>query len=130
MELNDSSIPVSHGETCPGRTSSICCSAKGESQRTAIARRASFAVAAVVERQIECGVTTVNDGDYVKARAGGNYGSYIYDRLEGSQHGPARSGPSGAKGSARRDVIGSSSPRSTTPACGSPEQGSRSGQGS
>jgi 5-methyltetrahydropteroyltriglutamate--homocysteine methyltransferase len=52
--------------------------AAGESERVALNRRLSSAVAEVVERQIACGVDIVNDGEYVKA---GSYTGYINQRV-------------------------------------------------
>src|SRR5829696_7768022 len=38
------------------------------------------AIAEVVDRQIECGVDVVNDGEYIKA---GSYSGYIHERVTG-----------------------------------------------
>jgi 5-methyltetrahydropteroyltriglutamate--homocysteine methyltransferase len=46
----------------------------------ALAERLPSAVAEVIDRQIECGVDVVDDGEYVKA---GNYGGYIHSRVTG-----------------------------------------------
>jgi len=46
----------------------------------ALAERLPSAVAGVIDRQIECGVDVVDDGEYVKA---GNYGGYIHSRVTG-----------------------------------------------
>lgn len=43
-------------------------------------RRLPSAVAEVVDKQIECGVDVVNDGEYVKA---GSYTGYIHERVTG-----------------------------------------------
>ena len=37
----------------------------------------------VVEKQIECGVDIINDGEYVKASHPGTYAAYIWDRITG-----------------------------------------------
>ena len=41
------------------------------------------AVQYVVDRQLECGVDVVNDGEYVKAAGGGSYTGYIHQRVTG-----------------------------------------------
>jgi hypothetical protein len=51
----------------------------------AFQQRLPRAVQAIVDRQIELGVDTVNDGEYVKA---GSYGGYIHDRLTGFEWQP------------------------------------------
>lgn len=48
-----------------------------------IAQRLPGAVQYVVDRQIECGVDVLNDGEYVKAAGGGNYTGYIHQRVSG-----------------------------------------------
>lgn len=54
-------------------------------------RRLPSAVVEVVDRQIECGIDVVNDGEYVKAA--GNFSSYIQDRVTGWEDLPATRPP-------------------------------------
>lgn len=49
-------------------------------------RRLPAAVKYIVDRQIECGIDVVNDGEYVKA---GSYGGYIQERVTGFETRPA-----------------------------------------
>ena len=53
--------------------------------------RLPSAVEEVVDRQIECGVDVVNDGEYVKAA--GNFSNYIQDRVAGWEDLPATRPP-------------------------------------
>src|ERR1051325_9728341 len=41
------------------------------------------AVRYVVDRQLDCGVDVINDGEYVKAAGGGSYTGYIHQRVTG-----------------------------------------------
>ena len=55
----------------------------------------------IVDRQIECGVDIVNDGEYAKA---GSYGGYLHDRVTGYSMVPADpSRPPKREGTAERD---------------------------
>ncbi|MDQ7910141.1 epoxyalkane--coenzyme M transferase [Phytohabitans sp. ZYX-F-186] len=51
--------------------------------RDEIARRLPGAVAEVVQRQVDCGLDVVNDGEYVKAAHATGYRGYIHDRVTG-----------------------------------------------
>lgn len=73
-------ILVSHAGNLPRPDDLNQLLAAGESARSALNQRLPSAVAEVVERQIACGVDTVNDGEYVKA---GSYTGYIHQRLTG-----------------------------------------------
>jgi len=83
MKPNTAKIPVSHGGNLPRPESLDELLFQGESQRAAITAVLPGAVQGVIDRQIACGIDLVNDGEYVKAAGGGNYGSYIFDRLTG-----------------------------------------------
>jgi 5-methyltetrahydropteroyltriglutamate--homocysteine methyltransferase len=48
-----------------------------------VAARLPDAVRYVVDRQLDCGVDVVNDGEYVKAAGGGSYTGYIHQRVTG-----------------------------------------------
>ncbi|HVT69143.1 MAG TPA: epoxyalkane--coenzyme M transferase [Trebonia sp.] len=48
-----------------------------------VAARLPGAVQYVVDRQIDCGIDVINDGEYVKAAGGGSYAGYIHQRVTG-----------------------------------------------
>ena len=58
-----------------------------EQDTDGFARRLPSAVQEVVDRQIDCGVDVVNDGEYVKAA--GNFANYIQGRVSGWEDLPA-----------------------------------------
>jgi 5-methyltetrahydropteroyltriglutamate--homocysteine methyltransferase len=64
-------------------------------------KRLPRAVQYIVDRQIECGVDIVNDGEYAKA---GSYGGYLQDRVTGFSNVPADPNkPPKRAGTAERD---------------------------
>jgi 5-methyltetrahydropteroyltriglutamate--homocysteine methyltransferase len=73
-------ILVSHAGNLPRPDEVNQLLAEGPSRRDAFKARLPSAVAEVVNRQIECGVDVVNDGEYVKA---GSYTGYIHERVKG-----------------------------------------------
>ena len=73
-------ILVSHAGNLPRPDDLNRLLVDGESERVALSKRLPRAVAEVVERQIDCGVDVVNDGEYVKA---GSYTGYINQRITG-----------------------------------------------
>jgi 5-methyltetrahydropteroyltriglutamate--homocysteine methyltransferase len=71
------------------------------SQTPAYQERLPQAVHWIVDRQIECGVDIVNDGEYVKA---GSYGGYMQERVSGYSSVPRDpSRPPKRAGTAERD---------------------------
>ena len=70
------------------------------------ASRLPSAVLEVVDRQVECGVDVVNDGEYVKAA--GTFANYIEDRVSGWEYLPATRPPkrAGVGERDRRDFPG------------------------
>jgi 5-methyltetrahydropteroyltriglutamate--homocysteine methyltransferase len=48
-----------------------------------VAEQLPGAVQYVVDRQLDCGIDVVNDGEYVKAAGGGSYVGYIHQRVTG-----------------------------------------------
>src|SRR4051794_36178170 len=56
-----------------------------EYDRAAYAAKLPEAVKWIVQRQIDCGVDVVNDGEYVKA---GSYGGYLHERITGFSNVP------------------------------------------
>src|SRR5215510_13586901 len=79
-------ILVSHAGNLPLPDDLNRLLAAGDSERVALSKRLPSAVAAVVERQIACGMDIVNDGEYVKA---GSYTGYIHQRITGIEMQPA-----------------------------------------
>ncbi|MHB9879257.1 hypothetical protein ACSMXM_06315 [Pacificimonas sp. ICDLI1SI03] len=53
------------------------------SNRDAIDKRLPVAVQEVVDKQIECGLDVINDGEYVKAANMGSYTGYVQARVNG-----------------------------------------------
>ena len=66
----------------PARPNSMLCSKASEHQAE-VQSELPGAVAWIIDKQIECGVDIINDGEYVKAAEGGNYGSYMGARSTG-----------------------------------------------
>src|SRR5215813_13698446 len=73
-------ILVSHAGNLPRPEDLDQILAQGQSGRDALKQRLPSAVDEVVDRQIECGVDIVNDGEYVKA---GSYTGYMHERVSG-----------------------------------------------
>ena len=73
----------SHGGNLPLPDGLIDLLKDQETNADAIAVELPRAVDWVVEKQIECGVDTINDGEYVKAAHPGTYAAYIHDRISG-----------------------------------------------
>jgi 5-methyltetrahydropteroyltriglutamate--homocysteine methyltransferase len=73
----------SHGGNLPRPMAFDAKLAKFDDHKDQIAAELPAAVQWVVDKQIECGVDIVNDGEYVKAANGGSYGSYMAPRVTG-----------------------------------------------
>jgi 5-methyltetrahydropteroyltriglutamate--homocysteine methyltransferase len=73
----------SHGGNLPRPAAFDAKLAKFDDYKDEIAVELPQAVQWVVDKQIECGVDIVNDGEYVKAANGGGYTSYIGARTTG-----------------------------------------------
>ena len=73
-------ILVSHAGNLPRPDDVNQMLAEGPDKRQAFKDRLPSAVVEVVDRQIDCGVDIVNDGEYVKA---GSYTGYIHERVMG-----------------------------------------------
>jgi 5-methyltetrahydropteroyltriglutamate--homocysteine methyltransferase len=75
--------------------------ARDRSQTAEYHARLPKAVQWIVDRQIECGVDVVNDGEYVKA---GSYGGYMQERVSGYSNVPVDPNkPPKRAGTAERD---------------------------
>lgn len=83
MKRSEDRILTTHGGNLPRPTDLDKLIAEGESKRAEIDARVPGAIAEVVDKQIECGVTILNDGEYVKAAHGADYVGYIHDRVTG-----------------------------------------------
>jgi len=83
MRRSTDHILSTHGGNLPRPADLDALLAKADDNRSAIEKRLPVAVREVVERQIECGVDIVNDGEYVKAANKGNYVGYIHGRITG-----------------------------------------------
>lgn len=53
-----------------------------------IEQRLPGAIREVVDRQLKCGVTILNDGEYVKAAGGADYVGYVHSRVTGWEKRP------------------------------------------
>jgi 5-methyltetrahydropteroyltriglutamate--homocysteine methyltransferase len=73
----------SHGGNLPRPAAFDAKLARFDDHKDEIAAELPGAVQWVVDKQIECGVDIVNDGEYVKAANGGSYGSYMAPRVTG-----------------------------------------------
>jgi len=83
MRRSTDHILCSHGGNLPRPAQLDVLLAKADEHRGEIAVELPKAVEWVVDRQIECGVDIVNDGEYVKAANLGNYTGYIQARVTG-----------------------------------------------
>ncbi len=85
MRHSTDRILVSHAGNLPRPADVDEIIAQGPSGHQAFVKQLPSAVVEVVNRQIECGVDVVNDGEYVKA---GSYGGYILERVTGWESRP------------------------------------------
>jgi 5-methyltetrahydropteroyltriglutamate--homocysteine methyltransferase len=94
----------SHGGNLPLPPELARLTANAREHQAEIAVELPKAVDWIVNKQIECGVDIINDGEYVKASHPGTYAAYIHDRISGytTIDRPADLGPKRA-GTAERD---------------------------
>ncbi|QEH76755.1 hypothetical protein EIK56_00675 [Sphingomonas sp. C8-2] len=125
MRRSTDRILTTHGGNLPRPADLDALLVDADSNRDAIEKRLPLAVQEVVDKQIACGVTVINDGEYVKAANMGSYTSYIQSRVTGWETlprdpsaAPKRAGPASA--------TAATSPVSTNPACGSRARAARS----
>lgn len=83
MRRSTDHILTTHGGNLPRPADLDALLADADANRAAIQTRLPVAVREVVEKQIECGVDIINDGEYVKAANMGSYTSYIAARVTG-----------------------------------------------
>lgn len=72
-----------HGGNLPRPAEFDALLAKANEHQAEVQAKLPAAVQWVIDKQIECGVDIINDGEYVKAAEGGNYGSYMGGRSTG-----------------------------------------------
>jgi 5-methyltetrahydropteroyltriglutamate--homocysteine methyltransferase len=83
MKFSTGRIRVTHGGNLPRPKQFDELLQRGPVVTAEVAERLPGAVQGVVDRQLECGVDVVNDGEYVKAAGGGSYAGYIHQRVTG-----------------------------------------------
>ncbi|MBN8830788.1 MAG: hypothetical protein J0G94_09220 [Sphingomonadales bacterium] len=83
MRRSTDHILSSHGGNLPRPAELDALLAKADEHQAEIAVELPKAVQWVVDKQIECGVDIVNDGEYVKAANMGHYVGYIQARITG-----------------------------------------------
>ena len=76
-------IRSTHGGNLPRPAAFDALLRQGPVVTAEVAAELPGAVRYVVDRQLECGVDVVNDGEYVKAAGGGAYSGYIHQRVSG-----------------------------------------------
>lgn len=94
MRHSTDHILSSHGGNLPRPTEFDNLLKKASEHQEEVQAKLPAAVEWIIDKQIECGLDVINDGEYVKAAEGGNYGSYmggrstgfsVRDRAEGSK---------------------------------------------
>jgi 5-methyltetrahydropteroyltriglutamate--homocysteine methyltransferase len=83
MRRSTDFIRSSHGGNLPRPAALDALLADADSHRAEIDVALPQAVQWVVDKQIDCGVTIINDGEYVKAANMGHYVGYIQARITG-----------------------------------------------
>ena len=83
MKHSTDTIRSTHGGNLPRPAEFDALLQQGPVVTAEVAAELPGAVAYVVDRQLECGVDVINDGEYVKAAGGGSYAGYIHQRVTG-----------------------------------------------
>ena len=83
MRHSTDRIRSTHGGNLPRAAEFDALLRQGPVVTAEVAAELPGAVQYVVDRQLECGVDVVNDGEYVKAAGGGAYSGYIHQRVTG-----------------------------------------------
>ena len=76
-------IRSTHGGNLPRPAAFDALLRQGPVVTAEVAAELPDAVRYVVDRQLECGLDVINDGEYVKAAGGGSYSGYIHQRVSG-----------------------------------------------
>jgi 5-methyltetrahydropteroyltriglutamate--homocysteine methyltransferase len=83
MRHSTDRIRSTHGGNLPRPAEFDALLRRSSTVTAEVAERLPAAVQYVVDRQLDCGVDVINDGEYVKAAGGGSYGGYIRRRVTG-----------------------------------------------
>jgi 5-methyltetrahydropteroyltriglutamate--homocysteine methyltransferase len=89
MRHSTDGIRSTHGGNLPRPAQFDALLQQGTVVTAEVAGQLPGAVQYVVDRQLDCGVTVINDGEYVKAAGGGSYAGYIHQRVSGWEDLPA-----------------------------------------
>jgi len=89
MKHSTERIRATHGGNLPRPAAFDALLQRGPVVTPEVAEQLPGAVRYVVDRQLDCGVDVVNDGEYVKAAGGGSYSGYIHQRVTGWEVQPA-----------------------------------------
>lgn len=104
MRRSTDRILTTHGGNLPRPQDLDVLINQGASHRAEVEARLPSAVTEVVDRQTQCGIDILNDGEYVKAALGGTYASYIWNRVAGWEDLPLKPGQAPKRaGTAERD---------------------------
>src|SRR5215475_7514997 len=83
MKHSTDRIRSTHGGNLPRPAEFDALLQQGLVVTAEVAAQLPGAVQYVVDRQLDCGVDVINDGEYVKAAGGGSYAGYIHQRVTG-----------------------------------------------
>ena len=83
MRHSTDGIRSTHGGNLPRPAQFDALLQQGPVVTAEVAGQLPGAVQYVVDRQLDSGVTVINDGEYVKAAGGGSYSGYIHQRVTG-----------------------------------------------
>src|SRR5215468_306565 len=83
MKHSTEAIRSTHGGNLPRPAEFDALLQQGPVVTDEVAAELPGAVQYVVDRQLDCGVDVINDGEYVKAAGGGSYAGYIHQRVTG-----------------------------------------------
>jgi 5-methyltetrahydropteroyltriglutamate--homocysteine methyltransferase len=83
MKHSTERIRATHGGNLPRPAAFDALLQQGAVVTPEVAEQLPGAVQYVVDRQLDCGIDVVNDGEYVKAAGGGSYSGYIHQRVTG-----------------------------------------------
>src|SRR5215471_13246929 len=83
MKHSTDGIRSTHGGNLPRPAEFDALLQQGPVVTAEVAAQLPGAVQYVVDRQLDCGVDVINDGEYVKAAGGGSYAGYIHQRVTG-----------------------------------------------
>jgi 5-methyltetrahydropteroyltriglutamate--homocysteine methyltransferase len=83
MKHSTERIRATHGGNLPRPSAFDALLRQGPVVTAEVAERLPDAVQYVVDRQLDCGIDVINDGEYVKAAGGGSYSGYIHQRVTG-----------------------------------------------